>query len=70
MDSVNYKVNVNTCCSISDRLQGRDSSLEQNAVWTSVAPGDTVPFSFQGRGESVHVYVHTSYGNMHDVTQA
>jgi hypothetical protein len=58
LDSVNYKVNIIKCCSISDPLQGRDSSLEQDEVWTSVGPGDTVPFSFEGRGESV--YAHTS----------
>lgn len=39
------------CCSISDPLFGKGSALEQDEFWTSVAPGDTVPFSFEGRGE-------------------
>jgi hypothetical protein len=60
LDSANYKVNVNKHCSISDHLQGRETSLEQDEVWTSVAPGDTVPFSFEGRGESVCLYVYAS----------
>lgn len=55
-NSMNYKVNVNKCCSISDPLHGRDSSLEQDEIWTSVAPGDTVPFSFEGRGECICSY--------------
>lgn len=42
---------LNKCCSISDPLLGKGSALEQDLYWTSVAPGETVSFSFEGRGE-------------------
>ena len=42
---------LNKCCSISDPWLGKGSALEQDEYWTSVATGDTVPFSFEGRGE-------------------
>jgi len=42
---------LNKCCSISDPLLGKGSALEQDEYWMFVAPGDTVPFSFEGRGE-------------------
>lgn len=41
----------NICYSISDPLQCKDSALDQDELWTSVAAGDTVPFSFEGRGK-------------------
>jgi len=47
----NIILHVNKCCSISDPLLGKGSALEQDDYWMSVAPGDTVPFSFEGRGE-------------------
>jgi hypothetical protein len=49
--AVNNKYHLNKCCSISDPLLGKVSALEQDEYWTSVAPGDTVPFSFEGRGK-------------------
>lgn len=48
---INTLHRLNKCCSISDPLLGKGSTLEQDEFWTSVAPGDTVPFSFEGRGE-------------------
>lgn len=51
-----YSVNnerYDISCSISNPLQRKDSSLDQDEFWTSVAPDDTVPFSFEGRGEYI-----------------
>lgn len=50
--SVNTKSdNTNMSCRVSDPLQVKDSALHQDELWTSVAAGDTVPFSFEGRGD-------------------
>jgi len=49
--AVNNTIRLNKCCSISDPLLGKGSALEQDDYWMSVAPGETVPFSFEGRGE-------------------
>jgi hypothetical protein len=42
---------LNKCCSISGPLLGKGSALEWDLDWISVAPDETVPFSFEGRGE-------------------
>jgi hypothetical protein len=47
----NIIYHLNKCCSISDPLLEKGSALEQDLYWISVAPGETVPFSFEGRGE-------------------
>jgi hypothetical protein len=53
LSSVNGNNSINQFFSIFDPLHMKDSALEQDELWTTVAPGDTVPFSFEGRGECV-----------------
>lgn len=46
-----------TCVTSADRIANPNSD-ESNAKWTPVAPGATIPFTFEERGKLRHKYTH------------
>ncbi|XP_069683777.1 intermembrane lipid transfer protein Vps13D isoform X2 [Periplaneta americana] len=49
---------ITTPDSIADPFPGKESTLVQDDFWTPVSPGETVPFSFEGRDKARHRDTH------------